>query len=57
MNEIAGILYRKDLFEDPKEQAAFRAKYGYPLAPPKTFASTGTWPSSSTGRPRCTASP
>jgi len=38
MNEIAGILYRKDLFEDPKEQAAFRAKYGYPLAPPKTFA-------------------
>jgi multiple sugar transport system substrate-binding protein len=38
MNEIAGILYRKDLFEDPKEQAAFRAKYGYALAPPKTFA-------------------
>lgn len=38
MNEIAGILYRKDLFEDPKEQAAFRAKYGYPLAPLKTFA-------------------
>lgn len=38
MNEIAGLLYRKDLFEDPKEQAAFKAKYGYALAPPQTFA-------------------
>lgn len=38
MNEIAGVLYRKDLFDDPKEQAAFRAKYGYALAPPQTFA-------------------
>lgn len=28
------LFYRKDLFEDPKEQAAFEKKYGYPLAPP-----------------------
>lgn len=26
--------YRKDLFEDPAERAAFRAKYGYALKPP-----------------------
>ncbi len=32
-----GFAYRKDLFEDPKEMAAFRAKYGYDLAPPKTW--------------------
>lgn len=30
--------YRKDLFENPDEQAAFKAKYGYDLAPPKTWA-------------------
>jgi multiple sugar transport system substrate-binding protein len=29
--------YRKDLFEDPKEQKKFKQKYGYELAPP------GTW--------------
>ncbi|MCL4288867.1 MAG: extracellular solute-binding protein [Thermoleophilia bacterium] len=28
---------RKDLFEDSKEQADFKAKYGYDLAPPKTW--------------------
>ena len=27
-----GWAYRKDLFEDPKEMAAFKAKYGYDLA-------------------------
>ena len=37
MNEIAGILYRKDLFEDPVEKTNFKEKYGYELAPPKTF--------------------
>jgi multiple sugar transport system substrate-binding protein len=26
--------YRKDLFEDPKNQSAFKAKYGYDLGPP-----------------------
>ena len=31
-------LYRKDLFEDPANMAAFKAKYGYDLAPAKTFA-------------------
>lgn len=30
------IVYRKKLFEDPKEKAAFKAQYGYELAPPKT---------------------
>jgi multiple sugar transport system substrate-binding protein len=29
--------YRKDLFEDPDEQAAFQAEYGYDLAPPATW--------------------
>ena len=32
-----GWAYRKDLFEDPKEQADFKAKYGYELAVPKTW--------------------
>ena len=31
------LFYRKDLFEDPKEQAAFKTKYGYELHPPKTW--------------------
>ncbi len=30
-------VYRTDLFADPKEQADFKAKYGYDLAPPKTW--------------------
>jgi len=30
-------LYRADLFSDPKEQAAFKAKYGRDLAAPTTF--------------------
>lgn len=29
---------RKDLLENPEEMAAFKEKYGYDLAPPKTFA-------------------
>jgi len=33
-----GWAYRKDLFEDPAEKEAFKAKYGYELAPPKTYA-------------------
>lgn len=33
-----GWAYRKDLFEDPAEMEAFQAKYGYELAPPKTYA-------------------
>ena len=35
--DINGFMYRKDLFEDAKEQAAFEAKYGYALAPPATY--------------------
>jgi len=31
------LYYRKDLFEDPKEKAAFKAQYGYELAPPETW--------------------
>jgi multiple sugar transport system substrate-binding protein len=29
--------YRKDLFQDPKEKAAFKRRYGYDLAIPKTW--------------------
>ena len=32
-----GYVYRTDLFEDPKEMEAFKNKYGYELAPPKTY--------------------
>ena len=33
-----GWAYRKDLFENPDEQAAFKAEYGYDLAVPKSWA-------------------
>lgn len=33
-----GWAYRKDLFEDPQNQADFKAEYGYDLAVPKTYA-------------------
>jgi len=29
--------YRKDLFEDPKYKKEFKSRYGYELAPPKTW--------------------
>lgn len=32
------MYYRKDLFGDPKHQAAFKQKYGYDLAPPRSWA-------------------
>src|SRR3954452_4933637 len=32
-----GWPYRKDWFEEPKEMAAFKAKYGYDLAVPKDY--------------------
>ncbi len=32
-----GWAYRKDLFEDPDNMAAFEAAYGYPLAVPETW--------------------
>jgi multiple sugar transport system substrate-binding protein len=36
--DATGWAYRKDWFEDPAEMAAFKAKYGYDLAVPKTWA-------------------
>ena len=30
--------YRKDIFEEPENQAAFKAKHGYDLGPPKNLA-------------------
>lgn len=35
--ELGGIVYRTDLFNDPVEKSNFRAKYGYDLEPPKTL--------------------
>lgn len=31
------LMYRKDLFENSKEKASFKAKYGYELIPPKNL--------------------
>jgi len=31
------LIYRADLFEDPDNKAAFKAEYGYELAPPKNW--------------------
>jgi len=31
------LMFRRDLFESPAEQAAFRDRYGYELAPPATW--------------------
>jgi multiple sugar transport system substrate-binding protein len=35
--DAAGWAYRKDWFEDAAEKEAFKAKYGYDLAVPKTY--------------------
>jgi multiple sugar transport system substrate-binding protein len=35
--DLLQVTYRKDLFDDPKEQAAFKSKYGADLAPPTTW--------------------
>lgn len=35
--DCINLYYRKDLFEDPKNRTAFQNRYGYPLAPPKTW--------------------
>lgn len=35
--DCMGLVYRKDLFEDPAEKEAFKAKYGYDLAVPTTY--------------------
>lgn len=41
---LAGMFVRQDLLDDPTEQAAFKAKYGYDLAAPTTWNSTATSP-------------
>jgi len=35
--DALGMMYRKDLFEDPEEQADFAALYGYALKVPDTY--------------------
>jgi multiple sugar transport system substrate-binding protein len=35
--DIFALYYRKDIFEDPKLMEAYKAKFGAPLAPPKTW--------------------
>ncbi|WP_246003911.1 ABC transporter substrate-binding protein [Histidinibacterium lentulum] len=36
-SDVSNFYYQKSLFEDPENQAAFEAEYGYPLAPPETW--------------------
>lgn len=36
-SDAAHLIYRKDLFEDPKEVDTFKAKHGRELRPPETF--------------------
>lgn len=35
--DAMGLVYRKDLLEDPKEMASFQTRYGYELAAPQTY--------------------
>ena len=35
--DVLLLYYRKDLFEDPENQSAFKSEYGYDLAPPSTW--------------------
>ena len=35
--DCMGLVYRRDLFDDPKEKSAFKTKYGYELAVPETY--------------------
>ncbi|MEP7241898.1 MAG: extracellular solute-binding protein, partial [Devosia sp.] len=37
MGDVVGWTYRKDWFAKPELQAEFKTKYGWDLAPPKTF--------------------
>ena len=39
--DATGMAYRKDWFEDPKEKAAFKAKYGYELGVPQDLKEMG----------------
>jgi multiple sugar transport system substrate-binding protein len=40
------LAYRKDLFDNAEEKAAFKAKHGYELTPPVTYNNTMTSPNS-----------
>lgn len=35
--DCINLYYRKDIFDKPEYKAAFSKRYGYPLAPPKTW--------------------
>ena len=35
--DVFVLYYRKDIFDDPKSKEEFKAKFGYDLAPPKTW--------------------
>lgn len=35
--DVSALYYQKSLYKDDAKKAAFKAKYGYDLAPPKTF--------------------
>ena len=39
--DVLVTYYRKDIFEDPANQAAFKEKYGYDLAPAKNYTQFG----------------
>ncbi|HEY8595118.1 MAG TPA: sugar ABC transporter substrate-binding protein [Devosiaceae bacterium] len=37
VTDVSNLYYQKKLYEDPDNQAKYKAKYGVDLAPPKTF--------------------
>lgn len=37
VTDVSNLYYRKDLYEDPAKQAAYKEKFGVDLAPPTTF--------------------
>ena len=39
--DVLVTYYRKDMIEDPENQKAFKEKYGYDLAPPKSYKEFG----------------
>ncbi len=36
-SDVSNLYYQKSLYQDANKQAAFKAKYGYALTPPKTW--------------------
>jgi multiple sugar transport system substrate-binding protein len=37
-SDVSNLFYQKSLYEDPAKAEAFKAEYGYDLAPPETWA-------------------